>query len=55
MRARASRSPGPLYYSLELPPYSSLGVFLVVDIYVVFVGVLLEVANQRGVGLGAAT
>jgi hypothetical protein len=54
------RSPGPLhyyyyYYYLELPPDGSFGVFLVVDIYIVFVGVLLEATNQRRVCLRAAT
>jgi hypothetical protein len=53
-REPGCRSPGPLYSLLELTPYSSSGVFLVVDIYVVSVGVLLEVTNQLGV-LGAAT
>ena len=38
----------------ELPPDGPGGVFLVVDVDVVVLGVLLQVANQRGVGLGAA-
>src|SRR5215207_7771626 len=54
-REPGCRSPGPLYYSLVLPPDGPVRIFRVVHVDVVVPRVLLEATNDLGVSLGAAT